>query len=902
MKPARHWWATEVIQTSAMDCGPATLKCLLQGYGVEVSYERLREACQTDVDGTTIDTLEEIAITLGLDAQQILLPADHLFLSGANALPCIAVVRLPSGVTHFVVVWRQYGPIVEVMDPAMGRRWMTRDALLNELYEHQMAVPAVAWRDWAASGDFLRPLDQRLARLGLARASRSKWVTAALHDPGWRSLARLDAVVRLADSLRQAKALRTGRAAERLIDLLLAANQNGAADALLAPHYRVRPAPAASESDNANHEEGDQVLIRGAVLVRCVGVRSDPVDRTALPPELALALSQSTTHPLRELWCLLRGDGWVIPGAAVLASMAAATAVVLEALLFRSFLDVGDRLVLTEQRVGASVALLALLAAALVLDTSLGKLLWRSGRQLELRMRSAFLEKIPRLSDRHFHSRLMSDMAERAHLTYLLRTLPDLGGQALRIALELLFTAAAIVWLDRDAAVAACAAVVLALVIPLAVQPMLQGRDLKLRTHSGALTRFHLDALLGMIPIRSHGAQGSFRRAHESLLVEWARAGFALQRLSTRLDAVQWSLGLALGGWIVFAHRGAHDFSAALMLLYWALKLPVLGQELALLTRQYPSLHNLTLRLLEPLSAVVAEPSIAASSANALTTPAAADAAGKSRDAGVSLELDNVDVRIAGHAVLHGINLRVAAGEHVAIVGHSGAGKSALLGLLLGWHRPAGGSIRVDGTMLDDARLDALRSETAWADPAVQLWNRSLYENLRYGVEADAPSASTELTAAGLQDLLQRLPEGLQTSLGEGGTLLSGGEGQRVRIGRALARENTRLILLDEPFRGLARDERSRLLAHARARWPGATLLLVTHDIADTQGFDRVLVMHDGRLVEEGAPRTLADCPGSRYATLVSLDAQARESLWNHADWRRLWLEDGAIRERTKTA
>ena len=76
----RRFFAPEVIQTSAMDCGPAALKCLLEGFGVSVSYGRLREACQTSVDGTSIDTLETLAQSLGLDAEQVMMPVDHLLL------------------------------------------------------------------------------------------------------------------------------------------------------------------------------------------------------------------------------------------------------------------------------------------------------------------------------------------------------------------------------------------------------------------------------------------------------------------------------------------------------------------------------------------------------------------------------------------------------------------------------------------------------------------------------------------------------------------------------------------------------------------------------------------------------------------------------------------------------
>src|ERR1700747_501271 len=90
--PRRQFFAPEVVQTSAMDCGPAALKCLLEGFGVPASYGRLREACQTDVDGTSIDTLETVADQLGLHAEQMMLPVEHLFQAGVDALPALIVV------------------------------------------------------------------------------------------------------------------------------------------------------------------------------------------------------------------------------------------------------------------------------------------------------------------------------------------------------------------------------------------------------------------------------------------------------------------------------------------------------------------------------------------------------------------------------------------------------------------------------------------------------------------------------------------------------------------------------------------------------------------------------------------------------------------------------------------
>src|SRR6266850_7218425 len=106
----RHRIVPEVVQTSAMDCGPASLKCLLEGFGISASYGRLREACQTDVDGTSIDTMEDVACQLGLDAEQIMVPVDHVLLPNMQVLPAIAIVRLPTGITHFIVIWRRHGP------------------------------------------------------------------------------------------------------------------------------------------------------------------------------------------------------------------------------------------------------------------------------------------------------------------------------------------------------------------------------------------------------------------------------------------------------------------------------------------------------------------------------------------------------------------------------------------------------------------------------------------------------------------------------------------------------------------------------------------------------------------------------------------------------------------------
>jgi ATP-binding cassette subfamily B protein len=154
------------------------------------------------------------------------------------------------------------------------------------------------------------------------------------------------------------------------------------------------------------------------------------------------------------------------------------------------------------------------------------------------------------------------------------------------------------------------------------------------------------------------------------------------------------------------------------------------------------------------------------------------------------------------------------------------------------------------------------------------------------------------LHKADLIELLDKLPEGLQTKLGESGGLLSGGEGQRVRLGRALLRPGVRLVILDEPFRGLERDRRTALLERARQGFGKATLLCIMHDIAETLAFDRVLVIKDGRVVEDEAPGTLAAREDSHYRALLEEEASMRRDLSGRDGWRRLVLAEGVLSER----
>jgi ATP-binding cassette subfamily B protein len=298
-------------------------------------------------------------------------------------------------------------------------------------------------------------------------------------------------------------------------------------------------------------------------------------------------------------------------------------------------------------------------------------------------------------------------------------------------------------------------------------------------------------------------------------------------------------------------------------------------------------MRNVLVRLLEPLNASAETPDEA---------PRGAPAPQAAPRGGVAIAVEEGRVLAAGHTILEDLDVAIAPGEHVAIVGSSGAGKSSLLGLLLGWHRLASGTLRLDGQPAGATQVERLRAATAWVDPAIQLWNRPFLDNLLYASQGTAlEQVGPVLDAARLRGVLQKLPQGLQTWLGEGGALLSGGEGQRVRLARAFLQQDVRLALLDEPFRGLDRGQRRELLVEARAWWKGATLLCVTHDVGETQSFDRVLVVEGGRIVEDGSPAELAR-RASRYREMLLAEEDVRSRVWQDAAWRRIRVEEGALR------
>ncbi len=182
-----------------------------------------------------------------------------------------------------------------------------------------------------------------------------------------------------------------------------------------------------------------------------------------------------------------------------------------------------------------------------------------------------------------------------------------------------------------------------------------------------------------------------------------------------------------------------------------------------------------------------------------------------------------------GGPALEGVSLHVVPGQTLALVGPSGCGKSTLLAVLLGFVRPSGGRVTVDGVDLAELDPDAWRARVAWVPQRPHLFAGTLAENVLVG-RADATDADVDaaVAAAGLAALVSRLPDGLRTRLGERGAGLSAGERQRVALARAFLRDAP-LLLLDEPTAGLDGATEADVLAAVRRLASGRTVVLVAH-------------------------------------------------------------------------
>lgn len=223
--------------------------------------------------------------------------------------------------------------------------------------------------------------------------------------------------------------------------------------------------------------------------------------------------------------------------------------------------------------------------------------------------------------------------------------------------------------------------------------------------------------------------------------------------------------------------------------------------------------------------------------------------------------------------VLRKLSFTAEGGKTTALVGPSGAGKSTVITLVPRFYDPAEGEILIDGQNITDVTKSSLRQHLAYVSQQPYLFEGSIRDNIRYG-RPDATDAEIEDAArlANAHDFILAQPQGYDTPVGENGVTLSGGQRQRLSIARALVR-NAPILLLDEATSALDTESEAAVQQALEAAMTGRTVIVIAHRLSTVVNADKIIVMQDGRAVEEGTHESLAQQPGGLYARLNNLQA-----------------------------
>lgn len=366
-----------------------------------------------------------------------------------------------------------------------------------------------------------------------------------------------------------------------------------------------------------------------------------------------------------------------------------------------------------------------------------------------------------------------------------------------------------------------------------------------------------------LIPVtRAHGLEGKALRRMDGTLSRLLTSGMRLDLVNGRFGSL---------AWVVLNVIGVAVLTAAALVSYYG-AWGVTAGDVVMLSAFLTTLTNSTTTLTSLAPVITKGLESVRSVGEVLQAPELEDNEGKAKvtavHGAVAFERVGHAYEDDGRPAVQDFTLEVAPGETVALVGASGAGKSTVLNLVIGFIRPTSGRLLLDGTDMSGLDLRTYRRFVSVVPQESILFDGTIRENVAYGMEdeADEETVRAALRDANALEFVDRLPQGLDTLVGERGARLSGGQRQRLAIARALIRD-PKVLVLDEATSAL--DTRSEaLVQEALGRLlRGRTTFVVAHRLSTVRGADRIVVMDDGRIREVGTHEDLLR-RGGAYAAL----------------------------------